>query len=124
MANDIPAMGGGSVAVGRLAPGKEIYLADRIIYKGGFHESIPLVVGGGKKMLSYPKTSSNHYKNFLWGCKDEGDCYSRCTVSGSLSQMSILGLHYLASRSVGTPTAQLLFNGLSLRKGGEEFYRV
>ena len=134
-ASNIPAMGGGSSAVSSLAPGKEIYLADGTIYKGASHGSTLSVIGGGKKLPSYPKSPSNHYKNFLLGCKGEEVCRSRFAVAGTLSQVLTLGC--IAQRLntkikfdpktqqvVGNDTANLLLKGPPPRKGWEQFYRV
>lgn len=135
MASDIPTPGGGSSAVSSLAPGKEIYLADGTVYKGASHGSTLSVVGGGKKLPAYPKSPSNHYKNFLLGCKGEEVCRSRFSVAGTLSQVLTLGciaqrlntkikLDLKTNQIVGNPTANMLLKGPPPRKGWEEFYRV
>ena len=136
-AADIPSMGGGSTAGGRhsLASGKEIYLADGTVYKGASHGSTLSVVGGGKKLPPFPKSPSNHFKNFLLGCMGREKCRSSFSTACSLSQVLTLGC--IAQRLntsfkfdikrgeiIGNQTANLLLKGPPPRKGWEQYYKV
>lgn len=124
----------------KLNPGKIIYGKD-LTFKGASHGSTLSIVGREKAMdmaaslPKVPKSTSNHFENFLLACKGEEKCRSSFDVAGPLSQVFTLGV--LAQR-LGTklvfdretkqitnnPLADLLLVGAPPRKGWEEFYTL
>ncbi len=124
----------------KLNPGKIIYGKD-LTFKGASHGSTLSIVGREKAMdmaaslPKVPKSTSNHFANFLLACKGEEKCRSSFDVAGPLSQVFALGV--LAQR-LGTklvfdretkqitnnPLADLLLVGAPPRKGWEEFYTL
>lgn len=82
-----------------------------------------------------PKSSSNHFANFLLACKGEEETRSPFSVGGPLSQVFTLGV--LAQRLnaklafdretkqiTNNPLANMLLTGAPPRKGWEEFYTL
>jgi predicted dehydrogenase len=137
---DAPTSGGGSGFGKDLPPGKEIY-GDGFVFKGGSHGSQLTAVGANAKEVSaklpkFPKSPSNHYKNFLLGVKGQEECRSRFSVSGPLSQFMNLGViatHVnakiefdAAARKITNHEAAdaLLRIGEPPRKGWEEYFKV
>jgi len=140
VSSDAPASGGGSSAVSSLGPGKEIY-ADDLIFKGGSHGSTLSIIPAAKAkdMASTlpvaPKSPSNHFKNFLLGCKGQEVCRSRFEVAGPLCQMMGLGImaqrlnmKLVFDRTTRQITNNAQANGLLVgpapRKGWEQFYTI
>ena len=137
---DAPTSGGGSGFGKDLPPGKEIY-GDGFVFKGGSHGSTLTAIGANAKEVSaklpkFPKSPSNHYKNFLLGVKGQEECRSRFSVSGPLSQFMNLGViatHVnakiefdAASRKITNHEAAnaLLRINEPPRKGWEEYFTV
>jgi len=137
---DAPTSGGGSGFGKDLPPGKEIY-GDGFVFKGGSHGSTLSPIGANAKdekarLPEFPKSPSNHYKNFLLGVKGQETCRSRFSVSGPLSQFMNLGViatHVnakiefdLASRTITNHEAAnaLLHINEPPRKGWEEYFNV
>ena len=124
----------------RLPPGKEIY-GDGFVLKGGSHGSTLSPIGPNAKEVKarlpeFPKSPSNHYKNFLLGVKGQEECRSRFSVSGPLSQFMNLGVIAThvnakiefdpASRTITNHEAAnaLLRINEPPRKGWEEYFKV
>ncbi|HOE60886.1 MAG TPA: Gfo/Idh/MocA family oxidoreductase [Kiritimatiellia bacterium] len=139
-ADDIPTPGGGSTAVSKLSPGKEIYAED-LTFKGGSHSSTLEIIPAEKardmanRLPEYPKNQSNHYKNFLLACMGRETCRSSFEVAGPLSQVLALGciaqrlnttftLDPVTRRITGNKLANDLLDGPPPRKGWEQYYRV
>ncbi|MBQ9432305.1 MAG: Gfo/Idh/MocA family oxidoreductase [Kiritimatiellae bacterium] len=134
-AADIPTVGGGATAVADLNPGKEIYQKDGTIFKGASHGSTLSVVGGGRELPKFPKSPSNHFKNFLLGVKGQETCRSRFAVAGTLSQVLTLGcIAQKLNRKItldtakgvitGDKVADAMLKGPPPRKGWEQYYKV
>jgi predicted dehydrogenase len=136
---NIPPPTGGNVGK-TLPPGKVIY-GDGLTFKGGTHGSILHIIPESKaremagKLPPVPKSTSNHWKNFLLACKGEETCRSSFAVAGPLSQVLVLGV--LAQRlnaklAFDRTTKQITNNkianaflvGPPPRKDWEEFYRL
>ena len=137
---DAPASGGGSGFGKDLPPGKEIY-GDGVVFKGGSHGSTLSPIGIHAKEVAarlpkFPKSPSNHYKNFLLGVKGQEECRSRFSVSGPLSQFMNLGViatHVnakiefdAATRTITNHEAAnaLLRINEPPRKGWEEYFKM
>ena len=137
---DAPTSGGGSGFGKGVPPGKEIY-GDGFVFKGGSHGSTLKAIGPTadavtKKLPEFPKSPSNHYKNFLLGVKGEEVCRSCFSVSGPLSQFMNLGViatHVNAKIEFDFKTRRitnhaaadaLLKIGEPPRKGWEEYFKV
>ncbi|MBR4172130.1 MAG: Gfo/Idh/MocA family oxidoreductase [Kiritimatiellae bacterium] len=135
-AADVPKPGGGSSAVAKLNPGKEIYLADGTVLKGASHASTLSYVGRPDKLNDFQRPIENHHKNFVRAVKGEVErCNSDFSVAGPLSQVLCLGC--IAQRLntnirfdpktqqiIGNATANNLLAGPPPRKGWEQFYVV
>ena len=138
--SNAPASGGGSDQGKDLPPGKEIY-GDGFVFKGGSHGSTLSAIGPTAeavkaKLPQFPKSPSNHYKNFLLGVKGQEECRSRFSVSGPLSQFMNLGViatHVnakvefdLKKRRITNHAAAdaMLAFGEPARKGWEEYFKV
>ena len=136
---DAPTSGGGSGFGKDLPPGKEIY-GDGFVLKGGSHGSTLAAIGANAKDVTarlpkFPKSPSNHYKNFLLGVKGQEECRSRFSVSGPLSQFMNLGViatHVNAKVEFDPATRKitnheaanaLLGIGEPPRKGWEEYFK-
>ena len=85
------------------------------------------------KLPKVPESPSNHFANFLKGCKGEEKCRSSFDIAGPLSQVFNLGV--LAQRLntkilfdretqqiTNNPLANFLLAGAPPRKGWEEYY--
>jgi len=79
------------------------------------------------------ESPSNHFENFLKGCKGEEECRSSFDIAGPLSQVFCLGVlaqrlnsklifDRETKRITNNPLADLLLVGAPPRKGWEEFY--
>ena len=137
---NIPPPADGTKFTENLKPGKIIYSKD-LIFKGGSHGSTLSMLPSDKaqewqsKLPVVPESPSNHFANFLKGCKGEEKCRSSFDIGGPLSQVFTLGV--LAQR-LGTkltfdretkqitnnPLANFLLQGMAPRKGWEEFYEL
>lgn len=80
-----------------LPPGKLIY-GEGLTFKGGSHASQLQIIPESKakevasSLPRVPKTTSNHFKNFLLACKGKETCRSSFAVAGPLCQAMALGV--------------------------------
>ncbi len=137
---NIPPASNGKIQPSKLNPGKIIY-SKELTFKGGSHGSTLSIIPESKakemasKLPEVPKSTSNHYANFLKGCKGEEVCRSRFEVAGPLSQVLNLGVlsqqlnaKLLFDRETKQITnnkvANELLVGTPPRKGWEQFYKL
>lgn len=136
---NIPPTTTGKIQPAKLNPGKIIYSKD-LTFKGGSHGSTLSIIPKEKaeamasKLPEVPKSPSNHFKNFLLGCKGEEKCRSSFEIAGPLSQVLSLGvlaqrmntkLKFDRDKKVITNNKlanELLYN--TPRKGWEEYYKM
>jgi hypothetical protein len=137
---NIPAASNGKIQPSKLNPGKIIY-SKELTFKGGSHGSTLSIIPEAKakemasKLPEVPKSPSNHYANFLKGCKGEEVCRSRFEIAGPLSQVFNLGVlaqqlntKLLFDRETKQITnnkvANELLVGAPPRKGWEQYYKL
>lgn len=137
---DIPTVAGGKMEARKLNPGKIIYSND-LIFKGGSHGSTLSIIPEEKaremqsKLPEVPRSTSNHYENFLLACKGEEKARSPFEIFGPMSQVFSLGViaqrlnaPIKFDRNTKTVTnnefANAMLAGVPPRKGWEEFYKV
>jgi len=137
---NIPPPSAGAIKKKKLNPGKIIYGKD-LTFKGGSHGSTLDIVGltaANDMASSLPnvmESPSNHFENFLKGCKGEEKCRSSFDVAGPLSQVFALGVlaqrlntklvfDRTTKRITNNPLADLMLEGAPPRKGWEEFYKL
>jgi len=136
---NIPPPSAGSIETKRLAPGKVIY-GEGMTFKGGSHASTLEVLGADAKAImarlpATPPSPSNHAANFLRAAMGQETCRSRFAVAGPLCQAMALGV--IAQRVNGKlsfdpktrritnhKVANGLLNGVTPRKGWEQYYRL
>lgn len=137
---NIPTVAGGKLAEARLNPGKIIY-SKELVFKGGSHGSTLSIIPEEKaremasKLPDIPKSTSNHFQNFILSCMGEEKTRSPFEIFGPQSQVFSLGV--LAQRmnvplkfdrETKTITNNEFANALLIseppRKGWEEFYQV
>lgn len=137
---NIPPPSDGKLEKVKLNPGKIIYGKD-LTFKGKSHGSTLEIIPEDKakdlasSLPDIPESSSNHFENFLLGCKGEEACRSSFDIAGPLSQVFALGV--LAQRLnaklifdrntkqvTNNPLANLLLTDVAPRKGWEEFYAL
>lgn len=137
---DAPPSGGSGNAVKTLDPGKIIYRADGVCFKGTSHGSTLSVVKNGLEekvgtLPSFEQKMPNHFKDFALGVKNEKACNSRFEVSGELSKVLCLGCiaqrlnqSFRFDRKTGTIPDNKIANQLLIgpppRKGWEQYYTV
>ncbi|MDR2810056.1 MAG: Gfo/Idh/MocA family oxidoreductase [Tannerellaceae bacterium] len=137
---NIPPVGGGKIQPMRLNPGKEIY-TKTLTFKGGSHGSTLSIIPEAKakevapRLPEVPKSSSNHYANFLLSCMGKEKPRSPFSIAGPLSQLFCLGVlsqrlgeKLLFDRETKRITNnalanQMLFGDLP-RKGWEDYYKI
>jgi len=136
---NIPPPTSGTIAA-RLNPGKIIY-SKTLTFKGGSHGSTLSIIPEEKakemesKLPEVPRSPSNHYKNFLLGCKGEEKTRSPFEISGPLSQVFSLGVivqklnvkiefDRKRNRITNHKLANSLLAGPPPRKGWEQYYKV
>ncbi len=134
----IPPPTSGKIEPKSLLPGKVIY-GEGLTFKGGSHAStLEIIPKDAAKDLHLPtvqKTPSNHYVNFIRGCRGEEVCRSNFSVSGPLSQVMNLGViaqRVNAKLKFDAKTNQItnhkvaneLLNGVPPRKGWEQYYKM
>lgn len=137
---NIPPPSDGRLQPAKLNPGKIIY-SKELTFKGGSHGSTLSIIPEDKakdlasKLPVVPESPSNHFANFLKGCKGEEKCRSSFDIAGPLSQVFTLGV--LAQR-LGTKLvfdretkritnnslANFLLAGAAPRKGWEQYYTL
>lgn len=137
---NIPPPSTGKLEPAKLNPGKIIYSKD-LTFKGGSHASTLEIIPEEKakdianKLPDVPKTTSNHFANFLKACKGEEKTRSSFDISGPLSQVFCLGvisqrlngkLAFDPSKKeiVNDKFANALLVGPPPSKGWEQFYKV
>jgi len=124
----------------KLNPGKIMYSKD-LTFKGGTHGATLSIIPSEKakemesKLPVVPKTTSNHYKNFLLACKGLEQARSSFDIAGPLSQVFNLGviaarlntkLEFDRQKKVITnyPLANQMLVGKAPRKGWEQYYKL
>jgi hypothetical protein len=137
---NIPTVAGGKIQAAKLNPGKIIYSND-LIFKGGTHGSTLSIIPENKaqdmasQLPVVPKSTSNHFANFILSCMGKEKTRSPFEVFGPLSQVFSLGV--IAQR-LNTPIkfdrltktvtnnefANAMLAGLPPRKGWEQFYKL
>jgi hypothetical protein len=137
---NIPPASNGKIQPSKLNPGKIIY-SKELTFKGGSHGSTLSIIPEAKakemasKLPEVPVSPSNHYANFLKGCKGEEVCRSRFEIAGPLSQVFNLGVlaqqlntRLLFDRETKQITnnkvANELLVGAPPRKGWEQYYKL
>ena len=135
---NIPTVAGGKIQPSKLNPGKIIY-SDELTFKGGSHGSTLSIIPESKakewesRLPEVPKSTSNHFANFLLSCQGVEKPRSPFSVAGPLSQVFCLGViaQKLNARLkfdpqtkqfTNNPMANLLLRRGIPRKGWEEFY--
>jgi predicted dehydrogenase len=137
---NVPPPSDGKLKPAKLNPGKIIYGKD-LTFKGGSHGSTLSIIPEDKakdmesSLPEVPKSTSDHFANFLLSCKGEEKCRSSFDVAGPLSQVFNLGV--LAQRLntkiifdretkqiTNNPLANVLLKGAQPRKGWEEYYKL
>jgi len=136
---DAPPSGGSGNKVKSMAPGKIIYRADGVAFKGSSHGSTLSVIKNEHeakvgKLPSYERGQPNHFMDFALGVKGEKKCNSRFAVSGELSKVLCLGCitqrlqtSIKFDRKTETIPDNKIANALLSvppRKGWEEYYKV
>lgn len=135
---NIPPPTKGTIDTKTLAPGKIIY-GEGLTFKGGSHAStleiIPKSAGKDFRLPEVPKTTSNHFLNFVRACRGEETCRSHFGVAGPLCQAIALGViaQRVNARLEFDPKSRritnhiigdALLNGDPPRKGWEQFYKM
>jgi len=137
---NIPTVAGGKIQPAKLNPGKIIYSKD-LIFKGGSHGSTLSIIPEDvakemkPKLPEVPKSSSNHFANFLLACQGEEKTRSPFEIFGPMSQVFSLGV--MAQRLnvpikfdrntkivTNNEFANAMLTGLPPRKGWEDFYKI
>jgi hypothetical protein len=137
---NIPPPSTGAIKPAKLNPGKIIYSKD-LTFKGASHGSTLSIIPEAKakdmasKLPEVPKSSSNHFANFLKACKGEEKTRSSFAVAGPLSQVFCLGVlaQWTGEKIVfdrkkkiitSSKKANELLTGPPPRKGWEQYYKV
>lgn len=137
---NIPSTNQGNTPASQLNPGKIIYTKD-LTFKGGSHGSTLSIIPEerAKEMASQlpevPKSSSNHFLNFLLACNGVEKTRSPFEIHGPLSQVFSLGVIaqqlnaqlFFDSRTrqiTNNEFANALLAGTPPRKGWEDFYKL
>ncbi len=137
---NIPTVAGGQIQPAKLNPGKEIY-SKELTFKGGSHGSTLSVIPDEKAkeierlLPEVPKSSSNHYANFLLACQGTEKTRSPFEIAGPLSQVFSLGVAAQrlnrkivfdkdSKRVTNDAFADAFLIGEPPRKGWEDFYKI
>ncbi|MDR3007676.1 MAG: Gfo/Idh/MocA family oxidoreductase [Sphingobacterium sp.] len=137
---NIPAPSTGKLEPAKLNPGKIIYSKD-LIFKGGSHASTLQIIPEAKakemesRLPEVPKSPSNHFANFLKGCKGEEKTRSAFEIAGPLSQVFCLGviaqrlnskliLNTQTKEIVNDKFANALLAGPPPARGWEQYYKM
>lgn len=135
---NIPPASNGALQPAKLNPGKIIY-SKELIFKGASHGSTLSIIPEDKakdmasKLPVVPASPSNHFANFLKGCKGEEKCRSSFDIAGPLSQVFNLGViaqrlntkllfDRETQRITNNPLANFLLAGAAPRKEWEQYY--
>lgn len=137
---NIPTVAGGKIQPAKLNPGKEIY-SKELTFKGGSHGSTLSIIPDEKakewekKLPEVPKSTSNHFANFLLACQGLEEARSPFEIAGPLSQVFNLGVAAQrlnrkivfdrdTKRVTNDAFADAFLTGEPPRKGWEDFYIV
>jgi predicted dehydrogenase len=137
---NIPPVAGGQLTPTKLNPGKIIY-SKELTFKGGSHGSTLSIIPEEKakemasKLPEVPKSTSNHYANFLKACLGEEKTRSPFEINGILSQVFSLGVmtqrlntkiefDRVTKRITNNAFADAFLVQTPPRKGWEEFYKL
>lgn len=137
---NIPPPSNGALQPVKLNPGKIIY-SKELTFKGGSHGSTLSIIPEEKakemaaKLPTVPRSSSDHFKNFLLACQGQEQTRSPFSVAGPLSQVFCLGvlaqwtntkLEFDREKKIITNNkkANELLVGPLPRKGWEQYYKV
>ena len=137
---NIPPPSNGALQPVKLNPGKIIY-SKELTFKGGSHGSTLSIIPEEKakdmasKLPTVPRSTSNHFKNFLLACQGQEQTRSPFSVAGPLSQVFCLGvlaqwtntkLEFDREKKIITNNkkANELLQGPPPRKGWEQYYKV
>lgn len=137
---NIPAPSTGKLEPAKLNPGKIIYGKD-LIFKGGSHGSTLQIIPEAKakeiqsRLPEVSMSPSNHFANFLKGCKGEEKTRSAFEIAGPLSQVFCLGViaQRLNSKLVLNPQTKEIVNdkfanallaGPPPARGWEQYYKM
>lgn len=137
---NIPPASNGKIQPAKLNPGKIIYSKD-LIFKGGTHGGTLSIIPEEKakdmeaSLPLVPVSPSNHFLNFLLGCKGEEKTRSPFEISGPLSQVFNLGVIGQAlgvkiefdrerKQISNNRMANDMLIGAPPRKGWEQFYKL
>lgn len=136
---NIPPPSTGKVDTKTRPPGKVIY-TDDLVFKGGSHATTLEILGDkGKdmkdKLPEVPKSTSNHYANFLLACQGKETCRSPFSIAGPLCQamsIGVLAQRVNAKLAFDPATKQItnhkvaneLLNGTPPRKEWEQFFKL
>jgi hypothetical protein len=137
---NIPPVAGGKLQPTKLNPGKIIYSKD-LIFKGGSHGSTLSIIPENVakemegKLPEVPKSTSNHFANFLLSCMGEEKTRSPFEIHGTLSQVFSLGvmaqrlntqllLDRNAKQITNNAFANSMLTQIPPRKGWEQYYKI
>ena len=137
---NIPPVAGGKLQPLKLNPGKIIYSKD-LTFKGGSHGSTLSIIPEEKakemasKLPEVPKSTSNHYANFLLSCLGKEKTRSPFEVAGPLSQVFCLGViaqqlnkklefDPVKKQITNNPFANAMLVGAPPRTGWEDYYKI
>jgi len=137
---NIPPPSSGEIIPSKLNPGKIIY-SKELTFKGGSHGSTLTIIPEEKarelsaQLPEVPKSSSNHFENFLLACKGQEKPRSPFHLAGPLSQVFCLGVmaqrlntKLLFDRKTKQITnnkiANELLKGSAPRKEWKQFYKM
>lgn len=137
---NIPPSPAGEITPSALNPGKIIYSKD-LTFKGGTHGSTLSIIPEDKakemasKLPEVPKSTSNHFANFLLACRGDEKTRSPFEIHGPLSQVFSLGVMaqrlntklYFDTRLkqiTNNEFANAMLTGIPPRKGWEDFYKI
>ena len=134
---NIPPPSKGSLDPVVRAPGKVIY-GEGLTFKGGSHGSTLQILGGKEKDLKLPevpKSTSNHYKNFLLASRGDETCRSNFAVAAPLCQAMAIGIiaqrvnakvkfDLKTKRITNHKVADAMLDGAPPRPGWEQYYKL
>ena len=137
---NIPPPTTGSIDTKKLPPGKVIY-GEGLTFKGGSHGSTLQIIPAEKakemasKLPPVPKSTSNHWKNFLLAAMGQEKCRSSFAVAGPLCQTMALGViaQRVNAKLAFDPASKQITNhkvangflaGVPPRKEWEQYYKL
>jgi len=137
---NIPPVAGGKLQPSKLNPGKIIY-SKNLTFKGGTHGSTLSIIPESKakemesKLPTVPKSSSNHFANFLLACQGQEKTRSPFEIHGPLAQVFTLGViaqrlntkilfDLNAKQIINDAFANAMLTQTPPRLGWEEYYKL